>query len=194
MANFLTQLRMCVGASGFPDAYKYSYVFFTEAGTPGEAISNGISIWEDALRQCHGEVAFCYEIYASDLLPDTTNFSTGAMPSGLERGTVGMGGSTNLYNPNHAVRIDLPVAGGFPSRKWLRLGFLEEWIAPGGLQIGSTAIIEVLDEMRADLGALSFLRDESGGTYFGTPTFEGFRTKRLGKFARFDLPPFPAFG
>lgn len=193
MTLYRAQLKMAVAGGSVPRPYRFSYVWFLEAESPVQAASRGVQLWNEALKPAHNDYAFCYEVYASDLLPDTAAFSTEAVLPGDQRGTLGVAAAGEFYNPNMALRVDLLVAGGYASRKWHRLPLFEGWVASGGESFSVSGVESAVAAAYADAIALPFIRDESGNGFSGV-SLRGIRVKRLGKFAFSDIPTPPSFG
>jgi hypothetical protein len=170
-------------------------VWYIQETTVNAAAAKMVDLWADFLRTCCSPLVYAYEVYASDLLPTTVEFTTLPITPGSQRGTIGgLGGDvTNLYNPQICSRFDLTVPGGFSSRKWMRCGLIEGAIAPGGLSISSTFWSDLQAAALADVIADAAVRDESGNAFSGIVD-KGLQAKRLGKFARYALPTPPAFG
>lgn len=195
MGLFRTVLRQAIGGGASPDAYKWSNIWYVDAADVEAAANQMITVWEDILRPSCTQMVYAYEVYASDLVPDTTNFTTIGIVPGHQRGTssTATGDGTDFYTPAVALRIDMHVAGGFASRKWVRVGLNEAAVAPGGLTMSNTSWQTAISNAYNDVTEVSGMVDESGHPFTGA-TLVGIRAKRLGKFARFDLPIPPAFG
>lgn len=195
MTLYRATLRQALGGGTSPDAYKWSNVWYVEAASPEAAGELIAADWEDTLRTNCSVLVYAYEVYVSDLLPETVSFTTVPIAEAVQRGLgTGMtGDGTNLYNPNVCLRIDLPVSGGFASRKWVRPGLNEEAVAPGGLVMSNTGWQSAILGQYDAMAAKAHIKDESGNAFVGA-TLVGLRTHRLGKFARFELPIPPAFG
>jgi len=195
MTLYRATLRQALGGGTSPDAYKWSNVWYVEASDPESAGELLAGDWVDILRVHASVLCYAYEVYVSDLLPGTTAFTTVPIAPGSQRGLgTGMtGDGTDLYNPNICLRVDLPVSGGFASRKWHRCGLNEAAVAPGGLIMSNTTWQSQIVADYAAMASQAHIRDESGNAFTGA-TLVGLRPKRLGKFARFELPVPPAFG
>lgn len=176
--------RMALRTSA--DAYTWSYVYYVEAADVNEAAAFGRDqLWPD-LAVAHLNVAFCYEIYASDLNPATTLYTVLAVDPGDQPGAITP--TTQLYNASIVVRVELNVAGGRPSRKYHRFPLTEDMIT-NGIALESVAI-DALNTAYAGVVGETALRDESGNEFSGY-TIKGITTRRLGKFARNSVPPSP---
>lgn len=195
MAIYRCTLRQAIGGGTSPDAYKWSNVWYIDAADVAAAASQMATVWEDILRTTCSVMVYAYEVYASDLLPESVDFTTLAIAPAVQRGTSSgpTGDGTDLYNPNIVLRIDLGVAGGYASRKWVRVGLNEVAVAPGGLIMSNTTWQAGIIAAYDDVTEVSGMVDESGNPFTGASLI-GLRVKRLGKFARFELPIPPAFG
>lgn len=184
MALFRVLTRMAVRTSA--DAYTWSYVWYVEAAdVDAAAVVGRDEIWP-SLAVCHKTIAFCYEIYASDLVPSTTNYTVIGVDAGDQPGLVT--GSGQLYRATSVCRVELNVAGGRPSRKYLRLPF-DETEVTNGIVIETSAIDDINGTF-TDIVAITSLRDESGNLFTGY-TIKGVTDRRLGKLARNAVPPSP---
>lgn len=195
MAIYRCTLRQAIGGGTSPDAYKWSNVWYIDAADVAAAAAQMATIWSTILRTTCNVLVYAYEVYASDLLPTSVEFTTLPIAPGSQRGTSAeiTGDGTDLYTPTVALRIDLTVPGGYASRKWVRVGLNEPAVAPGGNIMANTAWQEEIRDAYYATTVVSGVVDESGNAFSGV-TFVGIRSKRLGKFARFDMPTPPAFG
>lgn len=193
MTLYRVQLKCAVQGGSYPKPYTFSYIWYIDAESVLLAGDRGVALWVDHLKAAHSEYAYCYEVYASDMLEGTDAFTTVPVPAGDQRGTFGTGTTGDWYNPNTAVRIDLAVAGGFPSRKWHRFPLFESWVASGGEAFQGTGFTEALTLAYGGAVGETYVRDESGNGFSGV-AIKGIRIKRLGKFAYNDVPIGPAFG
>lgn len=195
MPIYRCTLRQALGGGESPDAYKWANVWYIEADDVNAAADQMRTLWTTILRTHCGVLVYAYEVYASDLLPSTVEFTTLPISPTVQRGlgTGQTGDGNDLYNPDIVLRIDLPVAGGFASRKWVRVGLNEAAVAPGGRFMSNTTWQNGILNDYIDVATTLGVVDESGNSFVGA-TLVGLRTKRLGKFARFELPIPPAFG
>ena len=194
MALYRATLRQAIGGGLAPDAYKWSNVFYLEASSLLFASEILTDIWADDMRPAFNGFVYAYEAYVSDLVPETVNFTTVPIDQALQRGTFGLSEeAVNFYTSAVAYRVDFPVAGGLPSRKWFRPGLVEGSVAPGGKALSNSTWQSALNAMFAALVANSAIKDESGSPWTGYVD-RGILGKRLGKLARNALPTPPAFG
>lgn len=185
--------RLAAGGGTFPDAYKWSYVWYMEAADPASAALAGATLWVAHLRKGHNEYAYCYEVYASDLVQSTTLFTTLGVTPAVQRGLFDAPTEFEAYNPSIVVRVDLNVTSGRPSRKFHRVPLLEGDVGSGGRAISNGALTAAINEAYEEVVAFPGLRDESGNTFSGW-SIQGLTTRRLGRDARNDLPSPPSFG
>jgi hypothetical protein len=184
MALFRMLTRMAMRTSA--DAYTWSYVWYVEAADVEAAAVHGRDVVWPSLADAHKVYAFCYQIYASDLVPNTTNYTNLAVDPADQPGTIAASGQ--LYRASTTVRVELNIAGGRPSRKFHRVP-LEEDDVTNGLTI-ATGIASDVSAAYAALLAASDIRDESGNTFSGY-TVRGLSDRRLGKTSRNSVPPSP---
>lgn len=186
MPLFRVQLRMAINRPDLGQVYKWSNLYFGEVADAADGVAKGVSWWS-VLRSCHNENAFCYAVYASDLVPATTNYLIGSVPEELQLGT--LTGSGGFLPPFNVARVDLAVASSRPSRKFLRVPLQEGDITLGQL---TGAIVDAIDDTFTDLLALTDAPvDESGNAFVGALTL-GVTSRRLGKFAFTAVPSPPA--
>jgi len=193
MPRFRVQTRMAYGGGDAVDAFKWSNLWYINASNVMGAAALGADLWVSVLQAAHSEYAYCYEVYASDLLEETVSFTTEAIAPGDQRGNVSGGTTVNLYNPNIVNRWDLLVAGGFPSRKFMRWGLDEEHVEPGGRSVTASAWATAIQTAMSDAIAFEGIVDESGNGFSGV-TDHGLVTRRLAKLARAGLPSPPSLG
>lgn len=168
------------GSSGLN--FKWSNVYYVEATGPTNAVGIGSGIWTRE-RNFHHTDTFCYQIYASDLVPNTINFAYGAPTAALQFGTYA--GAGEWYTDFTCVRVDLFVPNSRSSRKFYRPPFREGDIA-NGLTL-APAFLAALTTGMDQIRALPELRDESGNPITGWANM-GITSKRLGRDARHDIP------
>lgn len=193
MPLFLVQTRKAINTGGF--AAKWSNRYFVEVPDIGIAILAGSDIWQNGEAVFHSELAFCYEIYAN-LVGDApfTPGQTGVMPAGVQRGTVDAGGAAGvgtllpLFN---VVRVDFPVVGSRPSRKFYRIPLREEDI--GNAQI-SPVVASAVQAGAEYIAGQPSLRDVDGQDWIGSASIRGITSRRLGRDAQIGVPSGPAFG
>lgn len=194
MTLYRATLRQACGGGTVPDAYKWSNIFYINTSSAIFAAEIMSDFWTDTMRPAFSVVNYAYEVYVSDLAPETTNFTTLAIDPGNQRGTYTPAeSSNNLYTSAVAYRVDINVPGGYASRKWFRWGLCESVVAPGGHDLNDASWMVAINVMVASLAASTTIRDESGNAFSGY-TLRGIHGKRLGKNARNNLPTPPAFG
>jgi hypothetical protein len=194
MSLYKTQLRQAIGGGLSPDAYKYSNTLHIEAANVEAAAVKMAELWTAHMVAWNSVFCYAYEVYATDLVLHTTNFTTLPITPSLQRGHFNQGDiQSNLYASGIAYRLDLTVPSGFASRKWLRFGMIESDVAPGGHNLSNATIENALLAGWAAIVADDSVRDESGHHFSGVAS-HGLQNKRLGKFARYQIPPPPPFG
>ena len=186
---WLVEVRKATDLLG---GFKWSNRYFVRAANSTIALSNAQSIWTDAEQQFHHTFVYCYEVYANLVgdAPNTVGF-TQAVPQGVQRGVYGAGGSTSILPPFNVVRVDFPVPGSRPSRKFYRPLLTEDDVQDGALTSSITAAILLgLDGILA----FNFVVDEDGTQWAGTASIRGITSRRLGKYAQINVPPAPPQG
>lgn len=190
MTVFQIRLKMAQGGGSWPNPFKYSYVYYANLANVSEAAAKGAEIWE-ALKQGHGEYAYCASVYASDLTPVTAIYEEIAIPSGDQRGLVNYGSNVNAYHPEVCYRQDMTVTASRPSRKYFRLAWTEDDLAPGGRTIISSSQ-DVINGMTVALAAVEDLCDVDGQPLVGFVN-KGVTTHDLGRDSFALVPPPPPF-
>lgn len=193
MAVFAVQLRQAQGGGAYPNSFKYSNVFYVNEPTAADAAADGLIIW-GAMRAAIFESAYCYSIYATDLVPGTANYYQMAVPAGSQRGLLVPIAGAQTYNPIVCGRVDLLVPNSRPSRKFVRGGYATDVMANGGRAfVGTYQLLlqEAFDQILIDTGGQ--LCDVDGQPVSGTQTL-GVTTRELGREAFSDVPTPPAFG
>ena len=193
MAVYAVQLRQAQGGGSWPNVFKYSNVFYVNEDSAASAAANGLLIW-NAIKESYFQEAYCYSIYATDLVPATTNYAQVPVPSGDQRGSLVHSGTPFVTHPIICARIDLLVPSSRPSRKFMRGAFASDCFANGNTAfIGTylTTLETAWDQMITDLGGQLCDVDGQGVT---APQVVGVTTREFGREAYNDLPTPPSFG
>lgn len=181
MTRFRVVVRKAIsGSSGLN--YKWSNVYYDEAPDASTAADHGIGIWNRE-RIFHNTNVFCYEVYASDLVPNTVNFVQKKPTALLQYGQYASTGE--WYASFACVRVDLLVPNSRASRKFFHLPLVEADVV-NGLSLVSgcnAAIASGMDQIIA----IASLRDESGNNVTGYVN-HGITSRRLGRQAFHDIP------
>lgn len=185
MALHRIVIRQAINTPGA--VFKWSNVYFADVADVPAAAAFGQDLAQ-ASRQYLDELAFVYEVYASDLLPGTDNFTVQAI-SGDQLGLF-VQGTTDFMPPFVCVRVDIGTALGRPSRKFVRAPWREASIMNGTGVTGS--VTAALD----DFWSLAFttgspLRDVDG-EQFVSFAIRSVTSRRLGREASVNVPPTPA--
>lgn len=163
-------------------SYKWSNTWYVSRADRFEAASAAVgmasfypqALWEDA---------FVYNVYVSDMIPNTTNYEN------IPIGTEGVGQITGLYGePYHpfiCTRVDLTVPGSRPSRKFWRTPLFEGMVSNGRLI--APEIAAAISAAMADMTTVSGLCDVDGEGITGH-LVKGVTSRRLGRQAFFDVP------
>jgi hypothetical protein len=181
MSLFRVVVRKAIsGSSGLN--YKWSNVYYDEAADVSTAADHGIGIWNRE-RNFHNTNVYCYEIYASDLVPGTVNF---VQKKPIAAQQYGQYGSTGEWYASFAcVRVDLLVPASRASRKFFHLPLVEADVN-NGASLVSSAITAITTGMDL-IVAITSLRDESGNNITGWVN-HGITSRRLGRQAFHDIP------
>jgi hypothetical protein len=169
---------------------KWSNLYYINASSVNEAAAIGVNVWVYGERLFHRSRVFCYEVYATSLVPADNVFTTSAVPEGLQRGgIVGAGDQLPLFN---VLRVDLPVlAGGRPSRKFYR-PTLEEGDQINGALTNAPLLAAIAAGM-AVIQSTPEVRDESGN-FFSGHVIKGITSRRLGRDSSANVPSAPPQG
>lgn len=181
MALFRVVVRKAIsGSSGLN--YKWSNVYYDEAADANTAADHGLGIWNRE-RPFHNTNVYCYEVYASDLVPNTVNF---VQKPPIAAQQYGQYASTGEWYASFAcVRVDLLVAASRASRKFYHLPLVEADVVNGSALAAATitAITTGMDQ----IVAIASLRDESGNNITDWVN-HGITSRRLGRQAFHDIP------
>lgn len=193
MPLFLVQLRKAINTSGI--AYKWSNRYFTDQPDITGALGQGLGWWDTYERTFHGELAFCYEIYANQV--GDAPFTPGsilAVPLAIQRGALPQQatGSTTTLLPSFTVaRVDFPVFNSRPSRKFYRIPLREDLVESAQLTPAYTA---TLSAGATGLAGEPSMRDVDGQSFQGSASVRGVTSRRLGRDAFQGIPASPPFG
>jgi hypothetical protein len=170
---------------------KWSNVYYCVVPTEQNAIDRAQFIWEFGERLFHAESTYAYAVGVNN--QEDPPFTPGIeipVPNGVARGAI-----TNIQNGDplplfNTVRVDFPVVGSRPSRKFYRPPIGE------GVWNGSTitgALVTGLANGLAWFGTAN-LSDVDGQAWTGASIVKSVTARRLGKTARLDVPPAPPLG
>lgn len=191
MALFRTSLRMAHDVT-WAARRKWSNTFWVEAPNATAAASAVAVGWEAALRDACRANVFAYEVYATDADPATENYDVVAIPSGLQRGTIGLQTAEN-YLLKACLAVVLRVSGSRPSRKFWRPG-LNELDIVDGVTVGGTLpgiVNDAFESFLVEMGGS--LRDPDGQPFAGVGRIY-LTTREFGRTAGFEVPDPPAVG
>lgn len=186
MPLFLVQTRKATQNFG---GRKWSNRYYVDAVSATQALDKGEQLWGSVERPFHYEDTYCYEIYVNQaedkpFTPGETRPLDPSAQSGL-RDTLGQG---DLMPEFCAVRVDFPVSGSRPSRKFYH-PFLREADCNGnGL---AASFLADLGTGLAGLAGIPGLRDDDNEPWAGTSSPRGITSRRLGKLAALAVPPPP---
>lgn len=193
MAVYAVQLRQAQGGGSYPNAFKYSNVFYVNEDSAASAAANGLIIW-NAMKAAMFESAYCYSIYATDLVPATTNYAQVPVPTEDQRGLLAPAGGSLTYNPIVCGRVDLLVPSSRPSRKFVRGGYATDVIANGGRSFVGTYALELQDAFNQILLDTGGQLCDVDGQPVSAALMVGVTTRELGREAFSDVPTPPPFG
>lgn len=177
----VTVRKAITGSAGI--SYKWSNVYYVDRADLSAALASGQGIWTRE-RGFHSVDAFCYQIYVSDLVPNTTNFVQAPPPSAVQFGTYANTGS-DWYFSGVAQRVDLFVTASRPSRKFYHPPFTEQDIVDGRDTVA--AFQTALSTGVGNIVALPELRDVDGQTVTGWGNF-GLTHRRIGRDSFVNVP------
>lgn len=193
MAVYAVQLRQAFGGGTLPFAYKWSNVFYTNEDSAFSAASVGLLIW-NAMKAACFEGTYCSSIYATDLVPATTNYAQIPVPVEDQRGTLAYPGATDIYNPIVCARVDLLVNSSRPSRKFHRGGYETSVFANGGRAFIGTYLTTLQGAYTQILVDTDFGLCDVDGQAVTAALALGVTTRELGREAFSDVPTPPPFG
>lgn len=176
----VTVRKAISGSSGLN--YKWSNVYYDEAPDASTAADHGLGIWNRE-RNFHNTNTYCYEVYASDLVPGTVNFVQKRPIAAQQYGLYG--GTGDWYASFACVRVDLLVPLSRASRKFFHIP-LQEGDVINGVSFAAGLIAAITTGMDL-IVAITSLRDESGNVVTGWVN-HGLTSRRLGRQAFHDIP------
>lgn len=188
MAVFLTQLRKATQVGG---GMKWSNQYFFQANTEDEALVLGADLWDLVEKLFHDTTTYCYEIYVNRLgdapftvgrtEPLTGSFAYGTLDAVLRGEPLPSG---------NVVRVDFSVPGSRPSRKFYR-PLLREVDTNGDLLVGP-ALLTAMNTAFPVMNGFPLV-DVDGQLWDNNgATIRGLTMRRLGREAKFAVPPAPA--
>lgn len=183
-------LRLASDIPGQP-ARKWSNTFFLNEATPFVAANVLASAWERFLRQSCTERVFAYEIYATDLVPNTTNYVVVPVAPGVQRGTQPFG-NNEPYMPKVCLSVELLVNASRPSRKFWRTG-LREVEVTNGVDVSAVTVGAVRSAFNDFLADTATLVDPDGQSVFGVGKIR-LTTREFGRESTNLVPTPPPLG
>jgi hypothetical protein len=154
------------------------------------AAANRVRIdWEDTLRDHTRQHIFAYEVYATDLDPDSAIYTIIPVTEAQQRGALAT--SAEMYPIEHCLSVTIAVPGSRPSRKFWRFGGLETDYTDGVFSNVSLAAL-IVDDFNTVIGGGSY-RDLDGELWTGVLKSKASH-RRLGRLAGFELPTAPPSG
>lgn len=193
MAVYAVQLRQAQGGGAYPNAFKYSNVFYVNEATAFDAAANGLIIWM-AMREAMFESAYCASIYATDLVPSTANYYHLPVPVGDQRGVLAPTGGAITTHPTVCGRVDLIVPSSRPSRKFVRGGYATDVFANGMRAFVGSYLLQLQDAFEAIITNTGGQLCDVDGQAVSTAIAMGVTTHQLGAEAFNDVPTPPSFG
>lgn len=168
------------GSSGLN--YKWSNRYFVEAADAVSAAALGNGFWTRE-RLFHNADAFAYQFYATDLVPNTTNFAYATPAAATQFGAWVQGG--DWYADFVCVRVDMTVPNSRASRKFFHIPLRESDVTDG--KVISAGLLAAISTGMGQIVAVAQLRDESGNAITGFVN-HGITSRRLGRQAYHDIP------
>lgn len=191
MTLYHTSLRLSWDIVGITRR-KWSNSFYVEAANSAAAAAVVVGLWVNALRGGARERVFAYEVYATDLLEGTTDYTVQAVPEGSQRGTL-VTGVGEAYEPKTCVSVTIPVAASRPSRKFWRPGLYE-----GDVIAGQTLDTALVSSVQTAWGEALFLGEgvlrDPDGQAWGTSAVYRLSSRRFGRESAENLPVPPPLG
>lgn len=190
MALFRVSLRQ--GHGGTTATYKWSNIFYVNMPDALSAALWGVSLWGSYLRFAAKTQVWCYQTYATDLVPGTDNFAVASPDPEFQRGTI-VQDISDEYHPNIALAVTLVVPSSRPSRKFWRPGLQEVDIINGtAVEAGLVSTIgSQFAQAILNLDPPMLDPDSQQISNLGTIKLT---TRRLGREAFSELPTPPPLG
>lgn len=172
----------------WPARRKWTTTAFVDAASAIMAGAAAAAAWTAYLRAATFDTVFCYEVYASDMVPGTDNYYTQSITPGSQRGTIASSGMGEPYLLKACVTTSLNVTGSRPSRKFWRPGLYELAVVNG---VGiTTALDTAIRNAWAGLCSDETFVDPDGQLYNSVGTLR-LGTREFGRYAGNDVPSPP---
>jgi hypothetical protein len=185
MTLYRLELRQAI-YSGNTVRRKWRNTFFAERDSVDDALIVAQAIWSNLRQQTRANV-FCYEIYATDLNPGTSDYRVITVPNEEQTGL--LSATPDLWDINVCWALSLNVGSSRPSRKYIRPG-LAEGDFSGGNFTNFGWLSDYVNMVKLMLELIPPLRDESGNPFSGTASIK-LSNRRLGRTSPLNLPPHP---
>lgn len=189
MTLFRVELRKAITLDNSTGYRKWRNTFYVDTTTPILACTQVHDGWKNILRDCVRDKVYAYQVYATDMLPSTSNYHIMAIEEGFQRGNITT--PDELYAVDNCLAVNITVPVSRPSRKFWRAGYCESDYNQG--VFSNTTFINLINTKFDDLiGSFEF-RDIDGQLWVSTLiTKPSLRT--MGKTTRFDVPNPPPVG
>lgn len=174
----------------WPNRRKWSTTAYVDAPSAVAAAAAGVVGWTQLLRGGVNNTIFCYQVYATDLSPDTDNYVVQEIPDGSRRGTRNPADGEK-YLTKAVATVEVLVAGSRPSRKFWRVGLTEGEVTNGTTL--SPAVVSAVTAAFQNLVGEETFCDPDGQLYTGVGRIT-LGTREFGRTAGADVPEPPAVG
>lgn len=191
MPLYKTALRMAHDAS-WPQRRKWSTTFIVNASAATVAAASVVGAWIAYLNAAARSIVFAYEVYATDLNPNTEDYAVQPIALANQRGTIATG-NEERYLAKACVNQRLNVLSSRPSFKFWRPGLVESDVsqgadvAPAMLTAISTSFSAMIEDFEGSLV-------DPDGQVIASPGKQTLTTREFGRYAGNDLPLPPPIG
>lgn len=185
MPLFRAELRLAAERQGTPWRKWRNTFYIVEADAAGAA-DQCRNAWEVVLRNHCRAFVYAYEVYATDLVPNTSNYVLMPVDTEFQRGNLDAG--SDFYALEHCLAISIAVPNSRPSRKFWRPGLLESDFVDGVFQ-NTTLRDQIIEDWNTMIGNNANY-DVDGEPWTSVLSVKQ-SIRRLGRTAPFSVPAGP---
>ena len=191
MALYKTALRMAHDTT-WSNRRKWSTTFYLEAASSAAAAAAMVGAWSLTLRNATDASVFAYEVYATDLVPGTSDYTVQPIVQSQQRGVRASPGGEK-YLLKACIAVTLAVPNSRPSRKFWRMGLHEADVFNGVVVDPAVAALvqSWFNELVSEL-AITIL-DPDGQPVTGVQKTY-LTTREFGRYAGNEVPDPPPVG
>ena len=188
MTLFRTELRFATDPAGTPYR-KWRTTFYIDTSSTEAAASALGDSWINTLRSCVRDRVYAYQVYATDLDPESAIYSLIPIDPAFQRGDLST--TTDMYNFDICLAVAISVPASRPSRKFWRPGLMESDMTNGIFT--NTALADLTTDAFNTIIEEGIYRDIDGDFWQAVLTIKQ-SNREMGRLAAFDVPAGPPLG